>query len=133
MDIHYSNNIRLCHAQLDALTDAVGWGVRGEERWQRILQQTTFIVTAWQNDTLAGMARTVDDGTMCMVYDVAVHPNFQGYGIGGTLMDEVKEYIQTQNFHSIGLFAWDKNPSNIAFYTKHGFNQVNFGMKLPTS
>jgi len=127
--IEYKINILVDHESLDALTDAVGWGVRGKDRWDKIQERSSFMVTVWDNDKLVGLGRIIEDGVMCMVYDIAVHPDYQGKKIGSTIMKQITSEIERHDFASIGLFAWKENPMNISFYSKFGFEQVDFGMK----
>ncbi len=116
--------------QLDDLIEIVGWGRRGKEMWEIILSKSSTVITAWSDNKLVGLGRTLEDGVMCMVYDIAVHPEYQGNKIGTQIMQYISDDLKTQQHQSIGLFAWDKNEGNIPFYNKFGFEQVDFGMKL---
>ncbi|MCP4355932.1 MAG: GNAT family N-acetyltransferase [Proteobacteria bacterium] len=119
--------------KLADLTEVVGWGRRNENSWESILSKSSLVITAWDDDNLVGLGRILEDSIMCMVYDVAIHPDYQGKGVGSKIMQNIASEIKNQNFHSVGLFAWDANPANIPFYEKFGFKAVNFGMKLPLS
>lgn len=130
MTIVYKTSKDIPFEKLDALTGSVGWDSRGKEAWDKILQSSSFFITAWEQENLIGMGRILEDGTMCMVYDIIVHPDYQGKKVGSTIMHQIKDVVEQSDFQSIGLFAWDKNPINICFYEKFGFKQVNFGMKL---
>jgi len=66
---------------------------------------------------------------MCMFYDIAVHPELQGQGLGSQIMHALIDHVKDKGFVSIGLFAWDKNPGNIPFYKKFGFVHSH-GMEL---
>lgn len=130
MGIVYKNSFSNAHYRgLDELTDSVGWGVRGEKAWQRIMELSSFCVTAWDDKRLIGMSRILEDGIMCMVYDVIVHPDYQGHGLGSEIMKRITDEIELSDFHSVGLFAWDGNPLNKSFYKKFGFTEVTTGMK----
>lgn len=118
------------YTNLNYLTNSVGWGNRSEEKWKQILSKSTYIISAWDKNKLIGFGRIVEDGTMCMVYDIAVLPEFQSKGIGSELMKNIMKEIKKYSFDSVGLFAWDKNPQNIKFYNKFGFKQIGYGMKL---
>lgn len=116
--------------KLDDLGESVGWGRRKYHVWEKILTKSSFVITAWQDDRAVGFGRVLEDGVMCMIYDVMVHPDFQNQKIGSHIMRYILSEIKKQDFASIGLFAWDKNPLTIPFYKKFGFRPVNFGMKL---
>ncbi|MHA1154127.1 MAG: GNAT family N-acetyltransferase [Alphaproteobacteria bacterium] len=119
--------------KLDYLIEAVGWGRRGGDAWDRICSLSSLLVTAWDRDEIVGMGRVLEDGTMCMVYDIAVHPHHQGRGIGTEIMNRIVGQLKSQSYQSIGLFAWNENPMNVPFYEKFGFLKVDFGMKLELS
>ncbi|MGD9638340.1 MAG: GNAT family N-acetyltransferase [Alphaproteobacteria bacterium] len=127
--ITYKQTKDLSIVDLDNLTDAVGWGKRGE-LWKEIIAKSSYIITAWDNDKIVGMGRIVEDGCMCMVYDIAVLPIHQNQKIGSKIMSSIILEIKEGSYQSVGLFAWNKNPINISFYQKFGFKQVDFGMKL---
>ena len=116
--------------KLDDLIEAVGWGRRGDAAWDRICALSALLVTVWDGDDIVGMGRVLDDGTMCMVYDIAVHPDHQGRGIGSRIMARIVDHLKSQSYQSVGLFAWAANPMNVPFYEKFGFARVDFGMKL---
>lgn len=116
--------------KLDDLIEAVGWGRRGAKAWDRICALSSLLVTVWDGEDIVGMGRVLDDGTMCMVYDIAVHPDHQGRGIGSRIMAGIVEHLKSQSYQSIGLFAWAANPMNVPFYEKFGFTRVDFGMKF---
>lgn len=116
--------------KLDSLIEAVGWGRRGAAAWARICSLSSIIVTAWDLEQIVGVGRVLEDGTMCMVYDVAVHPDHQGNGIGTEIMNRIVSNLEDKPYQSIGLFAWSDNPMNVPFYEKFGFSKVDFGMKL---
>ena len=133
MKIIYKINDNTSFTQLDNLTENVGWGRRGEKAWKKILYSSSFVVSAWSDEKLVGLGRIVEDGIMCMVYDIAVHGDFQKLRIGTNIMDRITEEIKNNSFQSVGLFAWKENPMNIDFYSKFGFQQVDFGMKFKSS
>jgi len=129
-NISYITTNKLPIDQLDNLVKSIGWGTRGKKSWTTILLKSSFIISAWNNDTIVGIGRIVDDGTMCMIYDVVVHPDYQNIKIGSKIMKQIISKINKTPYQSIGLFAWKENPINISFYKKFGFKQVNNGMKL---
>lgn len=115
---------------LSDLTESVGWGRRTQEKWDQILTCSTFVCSLWDGTRLVGFGRIVEDGTMAMFYDIAVHPDYQAKGAGSRIMRNLLERIAGKDFASVGLFAWAGNPGARHFYEKHGFENVSFGMKL---
>ncbi|WP_420345397.1 GNAT family N-acetyltransferase [Pelagibius sp.] len=128
--IRFSTDNPVPAGPLDGLIEAVGWGRRGEAAWAKICARSSLLVTAWEDARLVGMGRILEDGVMCMVYDVAVHPLYQGRGIGSAVMRRIVGHLERQSFQSVGLFAWDQNPVNGPFYERFGFARVGYGMKF---
>lgn len=128
--IIYAKHKFLPTKSLDSLVASVGWDQRGEKAWNKIIRKSSLIITAWHKNDIVGLGRTLEDGTMCMIYDIVVNPEYQGQKIGTCIMNCICSEIKKKNYISVGLFAWDKNPINIKFYEKFNFKTVNFGMKL---
>ena len=144
--IRFSTDNPVPAGPLDGLIEAVGWGRRGAAAWAKICARSSLLVTAWEggradaweggradereDERLVAMGRILEDGVMCMVYDVAVHPLYQGRGIGSAVMERIVGHLERQSFQSVGLFAWDKNPVNGPFYERFGFARVGYGMKF---
>jgi len=72
----------------------------------------------------------MDDGIMCMLYDIGIHPDYQRQGLGSKIMERLIAQVKDKNYASIGLFAWEENPANIPFYEKFGFVRKSSGMEL---
>ena len=56
-------------------------------------------------------------------------PKYQGKGIGTVIMKKLIQRVKNKRYASIGVFAWEKNPENLRFYKKFGFEHVG-GMEL---
>jgi ribosomal protein S18 acetylase RimI-like enzyme len=128
--IEYKTTKDISANKLNNLFASIGWKSRSEEKWLKVLRVSSIIVSAWKGDELVGLGRIMEDGVMCMFYDIGVHPNHQKQGIGTRLMELLANYVKDREYTSIGLFVWDENPSVAAFYQKFGFEQVNSGMEL---
>jgi len=79
---------------------------------------------------LIGMGRLVEDGIMCMFYDVIVHKNYQGKGIGKAIVNKLIDQTKGKKYCSVALFT-DKD--KIKFYKKLVFEMTNVGMELNKS
>jgi GNAT superfamily N-acetyltransferase len=76
------------------------------------------------------MGRTIDDGAMCMLYDVVVHSGHQGQGLGRRIVRRLVDEARQRGCISIGLFADEKNAEwLIPFYQSLGFVETGTGMK----
>ena len=116
--------------QIDNLTEAVGWGKRGPEKWKEILSKSSYFYSIWDGEKLVAMGRIMEDGVMCVFYDIAVHPDYQRRGLGTQIMNNLINQVKDKKYVSIGLFTWERNPGNVQFYKKFGFEKVEAGMEL---
>jgi ribosomal protein S18 acetylase RimI-like enzyme len=105
-------------AQINALRKSVGWFGRTNKKWEEILSKSSFVYSIWDGKKLIGMGRLVEDGIMCMFYDIVVHKDYQGKGLGKKIVEKFLNKIKNKKYISIGLFT-DKN--KVKFYKKLGF------------
>lgn len=117
-------------AQLNSLFGLIGWKVRKKEKWVEVLSKSSFVYSIWDYNKLVGFGRVMEDGVMCMFYDIGVAPSYQGRGLGKDILNALIDQVKNKGYASIGLFAWGDNPSNIPFYEKFGFRRVGTGMEL---
>ena len=59
------------------------------------LANSNHMVTCRDQGTLVGMGRIIgDQATTFQIVDVAVHPNYQGKGLGKRIMQELMKYLE---------------------------------------
>lgn len=109
--------------ELEQLCDAVGWSRRPLRRVRKALQHSLLVVGLWRHDPriprLVGFARCTGDGVIeATVWDVAVHPLYQGAGLGKQLMAYVLERLQQMQVERVSLFA---DPGVVEFYSAQGW------------
>ncbi len=74
-------------AELEALFVATDLGNRTGAKLRRAFENSRHVVFAYAGDRVIGVCRAISDGEYhAMIYDVAVHPDWQGMGLGKTLM-----------------------------------------------
>ena len=74
-------------AELEALFVATELGNRTGAKLRRAFENSRNVVLAYADDRLVGVCRAISDGEYhAFIYDVAVHPDWQGRGLGKTLM-----------------------------------------------
>ena len=109
--------------ELETLCDAVGWSRRPMRRVRKALQHSLLRVGLWRHDPrlprLVGFARCTGDGVVeATVWDVAVHPLYQGVGLGRSLMDYVLAELRAMEVERVSLFA---DPDVVGFYQAQGW------------
>lgn len=129
MSIEYKETLEVDPEKLDQLWSAIGWKPRGIQKWQEVLSKSSYMCSAWDNENLIGTGRILEDGIMCMFYDIGVHPDYQGQKVGSQIMERLIDQVKDKDYASIGLFAWEENPANLPFYKKFGFEKSS-GMEL---
>ena len=85
-----------------------------------------FKCFVYDNAQLIGVGRALADGVDCSyICDVAVHPQYQGTGIGKSI---VKKLMSLSEGHKkIILYA---NPGKEGFYKKLGFKRMTTAMAI---
>lgn len=118
--------------KIEALRRSVGWRKkRTNKKWKEILFKSSFVYSVWDDKELIGMGRILEDGMMCMFYDIAVHKDYQNKGVGKKIMERLVREVKNKKYTSIGIFASKENITFLSkFYKKFGFEKVNTGMEL---
>ncbi|MDX2271263.1 MAG: GNAT family N-acetyltransferase [Cyanobacteriota bacterium] len=129
--IFFSNDADLDLYELEELCDAVGWSRRPIHKVKKALQHSFWVVTMWQQrgnyKRLIGFARATSDHAFnATLWDVVVHPQFQGKGLGKALVDRMIRDLRTQDISNITLFA---DQGVVEFYERLGFTADPEGIK----
>lgn len=97
------------------------------ERLYKALMHSSTVLTVWDGERLVGLARVLDDTEMlAQIHYVLVHPEYQGRGIAGKMMEYIKE--KYKDFMYLEVMPEDKN--NVPFYQKYGFSVMKNGTAL---
>ena len=117
--------------ELEQLLQAVGWSRRPLRRVKRALDNSLLKVGLWQHDPkfprLIGFARCTGDGIIdATIWDVAINPIYQGYGLGKQLMSYLMRSLKREGISRVTLFA---DSDVINFYKKQGWNLEPKGNK----
>nr|YP_009399824.1 hypothetical protein [Tolypiocladia glomerulata]ARW69643.1 hypothetical protein [Tolypiocladia glomerulata] len=116
-----SNKVNL--EELEKLCDSVGWVRRPIKKVKSALDNSFLTISVFhnraENEKLIGFARVTSDGSFnATVWDVVIHPEFQGNGLGKFLMQEVIKQLRQYDISTITLFA---DPEVVSFYKHIGF------------
>ena len=117
--------------ELEQLLQAVGWGRRPLRRVKRALDNSLLKIGLWQHDPkfprLIGFARCTGDGVIdATIWDVAINPVYQGYGLGKQLMSYLMRSLKREGVSRVTLFA---DSDVITFYKRQGWTLEPKGNK----
>ena len=91
-----------------------------------VFSNSKYKCFVFDGDKLIGSGRALADGLDCSyICDVAIHPDYQGKGLGKQLIQSLIN--QSEGHKKIILYA---NPGKEGFYTKLGFRQMNTAMAI---
>lgn len=94
---------------------------RRPEDWAIALANSKPIVTAWDNERLIGFARATSDGIYrATIWDVVIHPDYQGAGLGRRLVETVLMHPHVNRVERVYLMTTNQQK----FYERIGF-EVN--------
>ncbi len=106
-----------------SLRERVGWKRLSKAQAQKALDNSLYVVSAYDGDSAVGMGRVVGDGAViCYVQDLIVVPGEQGSGIGGHILELLKEYVSemvTEGTEMMLDLMCAKGRED--FYRHHGF------------
>lgn len=131
VDIYLSTDKYVNLIELEKLCDSVGW-VRRPISKVKIAMQNSFLIISLVRKIdstrhLVGFARATSDHAFnATIWDVVIHPEFQGYGLGATLMHQLIQKLRYAEISTITLFA---DPNVISFYHNLGFISDPDGVK----
>lgn len=92
---------------------------------EKAFKNSYSVVFIYNEDKIIGVGRGISDGAyQAAIYDIAVHPEYQGNGLGKTIIDEI--YKDLKEFNII-LYS---RPASENFYRKLGFEKMLTGMAI---
>lgn len=121
MNIEYSFEKRPTTEQIIELYEKSGLPrpTNDKERIQKMFDSSNLIVTAWNNDLLVGVSRSITDWVWsCYLSDLAVHPDFKKAGIGKELVRLTKEKLGEQS-----MVLLLSVPTAMEYYPKIGMTK----------
>lgn len=121
--INYKTIKTISDHQLRQLYSAVGWVAYTKRinNLTTLLHQANQVISAWDNDQLVGIIRTIGDGAYVeLIQDIIVLPDYQHQGIGTTLLNKALNNLPS-TIYQIFLLT-DSHSSNhkaLSFYQQH--------------
>lgn len=101
-------------------------GEKPADNLKVVYGNSLFKCFVYSGTELIGVGRALADGVDCSyICDVAVHPDYQGLGVGKNIVQKLRDL--SEGHKKIILYA---NPGKEGFYKKLGFNPMNTAMAI---
>ena len=101
-------------------------GDKPAEKLEVVFNNSLYKCFIFDGSNLVGVGRALADGFDCSyICDVAVHPDFQGVGLGKQMINKLVSL--SEGHKKIILYA---NTGKEAFYQKLGFKKMNTAMAI---
>ena len=125
MEISYRSDIIPETEEIIAVYDSSGINrpTFDKERIAKMYANSNLVITAWDNELLVGISRSLSDFCFCCyLSDLAVRKEYQKLGIGKKMISLTKEKIGEQC-----MLLLLSAPTAMEYYPKIGFEKVNNG------
>lgn len=84
------------------------------------IENSNPVVTVWDKERLIGCARATSDGIFrATIWDVVIHPDYQGFGLGSRLVETLISHPHLNRVERIYLTTTHQQN----FYKKIGFEE----------
>lgn len=105
------------------LRGAVHFHTLTRDQAKRALENSLYVLTAFKDGKAVGMGRIVGDGAViCYVQDLIIRPEVQGEGIGGMILETLKQFVINLGYEGTTMmFDLMCAKGRERFYEKHGF------------
>lgn len=91
------------------------------ERIKKMLENSDLLVTAWADELLVGISRSITDWAWsCYLADLAVRKEYKHAGIGRKLIDITKQTVGVQS-----MVLLLSVPTAMEYYPKVGFTKLD--------
>jgi len=101
-------------------------GVKLPHDLEVVFTNSRFKCFVFHEKALVGVGRALADGRDCSyICDIAVHPGYQGQGLGKKIVQDLVQF--SQGHKKIILYA---NPGKEGFYAKLGFKKMDTAMAI---
>jgi len=95
-------------------------------RIKKMFENSDLVVTAWDEDKLVGVCRTITDWVWCSyLADLAVSPGYKKSGIGKKLIELTREKVGDQS-----MVLLLSVPTAMNYYPKVGFKKEDRGFSI---
>lgn len=120
----YEYNKPVSAKALADLREAVGWN-RMEDEYSSPRLVSFYHIAVYEEHNLIAYVDCVSNGvTDAYIQDLAVHPDYQGRGIGTDLMNRMIAYLKEKHIYMISVIFEERLKP---FYAKFGFYNLLCG------
>lgn len=107
------------------LIEAVGWGKANLEQIELALKNTIYSISVEIDGKIIGMGRIIGDGARVFyIQDVVIHPNYQGKGIGTTIMENLMAFFEKFSISDCNIMVGLMSAKGKeCFYERFGFKK----------
>ena len=107
--------------QILPIYEANGWSsAQKPQALHQALLNSHGLISAWEDDRLIGIGNAISDGFLVVYYPhLLVHPDYQGQGIGQSIMERLKRRYAAMHMHMLVA-----DSEAIQFYEKCGFERA---------
>jgi ribosomal protein S18 acetylase RimI-like enzyme len=110
-------------AELERLFQAADLGGRAGDKLRRAFENSPVVCYVLDGGRLIGASRAITDGEYhAVIYDVAIHPEYQGRGIGRQMMEALMERLPVWRM----MLVCEED--RVGFYRKLGFEEIRVVM-----
>lgn len=103
------------------IASGVGWEARTTKQARDLIIHARHVVTAWDNEQLAGMGRATGSGAhYAHLSDIAVLPDLQARGFGSAILEHLLKLVDREVRHDATL-TLHATPGTEPFYERFGF------------
>ncbi|WP_414052748.1 GNAT family N-acetyltransferase [Macrococcus animalis] len=126
-EIQYMTQVSLeDYQQLVEVYHSVGWMGHDLIKVEQVFNNSTHMIVAKDKESIIGFARALSDGVFnAAIYDVVVHPNYQGHGIARNLVQQLLD-----QFESLSCIHLISTTGNEEFYKRLGFKKLTTAMAV---
>jgi predicted N-acetyltransferase YhbS len=106
--------------RMKEIYESVGWTKHTEEIIERVFRASNVVALAFFDGRLVGFGRALSDGVFnAAIYDVVVHRDEQGRGIGKALVEDLLAQLE-----SVSCVHLISTTGNEPFYMRAGFRKA---------
>ncbi len=107
---------------------------RREDWWQRALSRSASVLVAEFGDEIVGYAtygrnRTRELPQKGEIYELYLHPQYQGIGIGSRLFEAARQRLEDSHLSGMVVWALEENVIAQQFYAGHGGHDIAEGVE----